>query len=144
MRLGAIVLDSDHIEELSDFYANMLGWTKSSQVQDGEKWITVAKEDFSETPLLFQENPEYISPIWPSSKEEQQQMIHLDFYVSMDEYKSKIEHAIKCGAKMMESQFSDSWTVMSDISGHPFCIIPIPTDIYEQRYGKISSMDSSL
>ena len=135
MRLGAIVLDSDNIEELSDFYAAMLGWTKSSQIQDGEKWITVTKEDYSETPLLFQENPEYKKPKWPSTKEEQQQMIHLDFYVRMDEYESKIEHAVKCGANMMECQFSDSWKVMTDISGHPFCMTPIPDDIYEQRYG---------
>ena len=53
----------------------------------------------------------------------------------MDEYDSKIEHAVKCGANMVECQFSDSWKVMTDISGHPFCMIPIPDDIYEQRYG---------
>lgn len=135
MRLGAIVIDSDKIEELSDFYAKMLGWTKNSQIQDGEKWITLVKEDFSETPLVFQENPDYVTPKWPSNKEEQQQMVHLDFYVCMDEFESKIEHAIKCGAKMSESQFSDSWKVMADPSGHPFCIIPIPNEIYEQRYG---------
>ncbi|WP_110955101.1 VOC family protein [Anaerosinus massiliensis] len=134
MRLGAIVLDSDNIEELSDFYASMLGWTKSSQIHEEEKWITVIKADYSETPLIFQENPDYSSPKWPSNKDEQQQMIHLDFYVRMDEFESKIEHAIQCGAKIAESQFSNRWKVMIDIAGHPFCIIPIPKDIYEQRY----------
>ncbi len=134
MRLGAIVIDSNDIEELSDFYAKLLGWTKSSQIQDGEKWITVVKEDYSETPIVFQENPNYIKPKWPSYKDEQQQMVHLDFYVSMDEFESKIEHAMKCGAKMSEDQFSDKWKVMFDPSGHPFCIIPIPEDIYQQRY----------
>lgn len=134
MKLGAIVLDSDNIEELSDFYTRLLGWTKSSQTHEGEKWITVIKEDYSETPLVFQENLDYKKPKWPSNKTEQQQMLHLDFYVSMDEFESKIEHAIKCGATMPKSQFSDSWKVMIDISGHPFCIIPIPKEIYEQRY----------
>lgn len=33
MKLGAIVLDSDNIEELSDFYARMLGWVKSSVIR---------------------------------------------------------------------------------------------------------------
>lgn len=135
MRLGAIVIDSDNIEELSDFYARLLGWTKSAQIQEGEKWITVVKEDFSETPLVFQENADYVKPNWPSSKEEQQQMVHLDFYVCMDDFDSKIEHAIICGAKLPENPFSDSWQVMLDPSGHPFCIIPIPKEIYEQRYG---------
>lgn len=71
MRLGAIVLDSDNIEELSDFYARLLGWTKNIQNHDGEKWITLIKADYSETPLVFQENPEYKRPVWPSMKEEQ-------------------------------------------------------------------------
>ena len=35
---------------------------------------------------------------------------------------------------MSEDQFSNGWKVMIDPSGHPFCIIPIPKDIYEQRY----------
>lgn len=135
MRLGAIVLDSDNIEELSDFYAQMLGWVKSVQMQDGEKWIVVNKADYSETPLVFQENPEHVKPVWPPSKEAQQQMVHLDFYVKENEFEDKIAHAIQCGAKMSESQFSDNWRVMIDVSGHPFCIIPIPQEIYEQRYG---------
>lgn len=135
MKLGAIVLDSDNIEELSDFYANMLGWTKSSQVHNGEKWITVIKDDYTETPLVFQENQDYKKPIWPSTPIEQQQMIHLDFYVKADEFDEKVRHAIKCGAKMAESQLSSDWKVMIDMSGHPFCIIPIPKEVYEQRYG---------
>lgn len=135
MKLGAIVLDSDNIEELSDFYSKLLGWVKSNQISDGEKWITLIKEDYTEIPLVFQENHNYKKPVWPSKKEEQQQMIHLDFYVKMDEFEEKIEHALNCGAKTVESQLSSSWKVMTDTSGHPFCIIPIPKDIYEQRYG---------
>ena len=135
MKLGAIVLDSDNIEELSDFYAKMLGWTKSSQVHEGKKWITVIKDDYTETPLVFQENHNYKKPIWPSTPKEQQQMIHLDFYVKPDEFDEKVKHAIACGAKMAESQFSNDWKVLLDVSGHPFCIIPIPKEIYEQRYG---------
>lgn len=135
MRLGAVVLDSDNIEELSEFYARMLGWTKSRQVYEGEKWITVIKEDFLETPLVFQENPDYVKPVWPSNKEEQQQMVHLDFYVRANEFEEKVEHAIKCGANLVESPWSQDWKVMIDSSGHPFCIIPIPNDVYAQRYG---------
>lgn len=134
MRLGSIVIDSNNTEELSDFYTRLLGWTKSVQVVEDEKWIIVAKADYSETPLVFQENPDYKKPTWPTDKEEQQMMIHMDFYVSMDEYESKIEHAIKCGAYVLESQFTDDWKVLADPSGHPFCIIPIPNDIYQQRY----------
>lgn len=134
MRLGAIVIDSNEVEVLSDFYANLLGWVKTSQIQNGEKWITVAKEDYTETPLLFQYNPDYKKPKWPANSQEQQQMIHLDFYVSDNDFENKIAHAIKCGAKIVEEQFSNNWKVMIDPSGHPFCMIPIPKEIYEQRY----------
>lgn len=135
MRIGAVVLDSDNIEELSDFYANLLGWTKDRQVHDGENWITVIKPDYSETPLVFQENPEYTRPTWPSTKSEQQQMVHLDLYVRAGEYQEKVAHAIACGAQKAASQLADDWTVMIDVSGHPFCIIPIANDVYELRYG---------
>ena len=63
MKLGAIVLDSDNIDELSDFYASLLGWTKNIQTHNGEKWITLIKDDFTETPFVFQENPNYKKPI---------------------------------------------------------------------------------
>lgn len=119
MKLGAIVLDSDNIEELSDFYANLLGWVKSSQMHDGEKWITLIKEDYTETPLVFQENLDYMKPIWPTNKEEQQQMIHLDFYVKMDEFEEKVEHAIKCGANMVESSLSSERYMNNDMVHKP-------------------------
>lgn len=135
MKLGAIVLDSDNIEKLSDFYATLLGWTKSNQIHEGKKWITVIKDDYTEAPLVFQENPNYKKPVWPSTPEGQQQMIHLDFYVKTDEFDEKVKHAITCGAKMAEKQFSSDWKVMLDVSGHPFCIIPIPKEVYVQRYG---------
>ncbi|MDL2211466.1 hypothetical protein LJB88_01150 [Erysipelotrichaceae bacterium OttesenSCG-928-M19] len=136
MRLGAIVIDSDNIEKLADFYADLLGWVKTEQINNDEKWLIVAKADYSETPLVFQQNLDYQSPVWPSNSQQQQQMQHLDFYVRMDEYQQKIEHAIKCGASKANSQFSKDWQVMIDPSGHPFCIIPIPNEIYEQRYSK--------
>lgn len=88
----------------------------------------------TETPLVFQENPDYKKPIWPSTKTEQQ-MIHMDFYVKVDEYNGTVKHAINCGAKPAESQLSNDWTVMIDVSGHPFCIIPLPKKVYEERYG---------
>lgn len=124
MKLGAIVLDSNNIEELSDFYVKLLGWTKEIQTHEGEKWIILYNETSKETPLVFQENPDYKRPIWPSEPEKQQQMIHLDFYVYMNDFENKVKYAVECGAKISKIQFSDNGKVMIDPSGHPFCIIP--------------------
>ena len=58
--------------------------------------------------------------MWPEKPEAQQQMAHLDFAVNNLE--EAVQYAIQCGATMAEEQFSDSWRVMIDPSGHPFCL----------------------
>ena len=128
MRLGAIVIDSDDPKGLAEFYKELLGWILEVQYSSGERWIIVKSPNGTniETPLVFQYDENYERPTWPTKNLEQQQMLHLDFYVSADKYAEKIEHAISCGAIRSETQFSENWTVMLDPSEHPFCIIPIP------------------
>lgn len=50
----------------------------------------------------------------------QQQMAHLDFAVN--DLKNAVQHALGCGAVIAGEQFSDDWTVMFDLEGHPFCL----------------------
>jgi uncharacterized glyoxalase superfamily protein PhnB len=125
MRLGAVVIDSDISDVLADFYARLLGWEKDGGMVDGENWIIVKSADGKGTPLVFQQDDDYVKPEWPTETGAQQQMMHLDFYVSKDEYQREIERAVSCGARAAETQFSDKWTVLTDPAGHPFCIIPI-------------------
>ena len=59
--------------------------------------------------------------MWPDESGKQQVMEHLDFAV--DDLEKKFEHAIQCGAKKAEKQFSpEAWIVMLDPEGHPFCL----------------------
>ena len=58
--------------------------------------------------------------MWPEKPEAQQQMAHLDFAVNNLE--EAVHYAIHCGATIAEEQFSDSWRVMIDPAGHPFCL----------------------
>ena len=126
MRLGAIVIDSNMADDLSDFYQKLLGWKKECQLFEGDKWYILKDGDGVATPLVFQEIEEYARPVWPAIKGVQQQMAHLDFYVGAACYENEVEHAISCGAVLSEIQLSDSWRVMLDPAGHPFCIIPLP------------------
>lgn len=128
MWLGAVVLDSNDTESLSEFYKNFLGWQKTYQGEDKE-WIVVMDENHKSTPLVFQQNSLYQPPVYPSKKNEPQQMIHLDFYVSNEEYEEKTKHALNCGAVLADIQYSKDWQVFIDPSGHPFCIIPIPAEM---------------
>ncbi|MBE7721242.1 MAG: VOC family protein [Lacrimispora celerecrescens] len=126
MWLGAIVLDSGNSEELSDFYQKLLGWTKERQFFEDETWIIVKSSEGQGTPLVFQEVSDYAPPKWPAVKGVQQQMLHLDFYVKEADLDKEVSRAISCGAVLSEIQLSESWKVMLDPAGHPFCIIPLP------------------
>ncbi len=122
MQLSSVVLDSDNAERLSEFYKNLLGWEK--KVYDhGENgiWITLRNKEESTTRLVFQELSNYKRPVWPEKDNEQQQMMHLDFYT--EDVPKSIEHALKCGAVLADVQSGD-WKVLIDPAGHPFCIVP--------------------
>ena len=117
MRLGAVVLDTDDIEALADFYRALLGWPDYEN--DGE--YIYLRDGTKNTRLIFQKDPEYQKPVWPAEPEKQQQMLHLDFYTA--DMQKEVRHAIACGAKLSGVQYSEYWTVMIDPAGHPFCIV---------------------
>ncbi|MDR2909083.1 MAG: hypothetical protein LBU86_04295 [Oscillospiraceae bacterium] len=119
IKMGAIVLDSDNSEALSDFYSSLLGWEK---IRYDEEWIIVKSEKDEGTPLVFQQAEHYLRPVWPAEKDSQQQMLHLDFYV--DEVAPAVEYALSLGAALSPVQLVDYWRVLLDPAGHPFCILP--------------------
>ncbi len=69
--------------------------------------------------LLFQENEDYVKPVWPTEQGQQQTMAHLDFFT--DDIEKDVKHAIACGAKLAETQYS--------ISGE-FCLTRGPSVLY--------------
>jgi len=117
--IGAVTLDSDNPKALADFYRKLLGWERYHD--DGE-YIYISPGERS-MQLIFQENADYQRPAWPTEREKQQQMIHLDFYT--DDLEKEVKRAIEYGAKLAEVQYSDGWRVMIDPAGHPFCIVNI-------------------
>ena len=119
MRLEAIVLDSNNPKVLADFYQKLLGWTEC--FDDGE--YIYLSSDTESIRLIFQEDADYKRPTWPTGREQQQQMLHLDFY--SDDLEKEVNHAINCGAELSKAQYSDSWKIMIDPAGHPFCIVKI-------------------
>jgi len=128
MRLGAIVLDCDDADKLAYFYKKLLNWDKEIQTYQREKWAIVKSNQKNDTPLVFQEIENYQRPVWPEVKDKQQQMLHIDFYVTEMEYEGALNHALDCGAVYAEIQYTTMWKVMLDPAGHPFCIIPLPED----------------
>lgn len=121
MRLKSVVLDCPNIYILSDFYIRLLGWEKS--YEEEECWLAIQPPGGG-VQLAFQPNKLYVPPVWPEEPEAQQQMLHLDFEVKgKDNLALAVQHAISCGAKVADTQYSDEWVVMFDPVGHPFCFV---------------------
>jgi catechol 2,3-dioxygenase-like lactoylglutathione lyase family enzyme len=117
-----VVLDSDNSEELSAFYEKLLGWRRYGHFPDDE-WVVVNNGKRDGLPeLIFQQIDNYVRPVWPDESGKQSQMIHLDFHV--DDLDEGVQYALSCGATLSPVQLEDSWRVMLDPAGHPFCILP--------------------
>lgn len=120
IKLRTIVLDCMDAKELSDFYANLLGWNKTAIEPD---WVLM-RDPLGGTGLSFQSEPLYVKPIWPEEPERQQKMLHLDFIVENLETATK--HALECGAMLAPTQFLSEVRVFFDPAGHPFCLFTDP------------------
>ncbi|MDR1397589.1 MAG: hypothetical protein LBJ14_07640 [Desulfarculales bacterium] len=118
LELGAAVIDCPEVTALAAFYRKMLGWENAGV---GPGWLEIAPPGGG-TKIAFQQKENYRPPLWPEEPPGQQQMLHLDFKVKdKEEMEKAVAHALACGARKAGRQYSDSWTVMLDPAGHPFC-----------------------
>lgn len=120
IKLYSFTLDCVDTQALAKFYSELLGW---QTVYANEEFAVVADPTAKqgEYPgITLQKNENYLPPVWPANTQMQQQMAHLDFAVN--DLEKSVKHAVSCGAKIAENQFSDSWKVMFDPAGHPFCL----------------------
>lgn len=120
IKLSAFTLDCKNPYELAKFYGALLQWEIPYQE---EAYVIAAPPGIPQGAypgITFQKNPDYIPPVWPEEAEAQQQMAHLDFAV--DDLEKAVQHAIHCGASLAGKQFSESWRVLFDPAGHPFCL----------------------
>lgn len=127
IKMYAMTLDCKAPNELAKFYAALLSWDVVYS-DDGFAVIGPSGAEQGAYPgIMFQCNPGYAPPVWPDAPEAQQQMAHLD--LAVNDLDGAVAHAIACGATEAAEQFSESWRVMLDPSGHPFCLCPMQSVI---------------
>ncbi len=117
IQLGDVALDAPDPKALAEFYGRLLGWRIFRAERD---WVTLGPDDGSGPGLCFAREPLYQRPTWPSTADQQQMMIHIDFGVA--DLPGAVEHAIACGATLAEFQPQDDVRVLHDPVGHPFCL----------------------
>jgi predicted enzyme related to lactoylglutathione lyase len=114
--LRGVVLDSVEPPALARFYAELLGWEIT--VED-PTWVVVNGPGDG-THLSFQLEPELQRPKWPSNRNHQQMMIHLDFLV--EDLPAATARVIELGGSAAEWQPQEHVRVCADPEGHIFCL----------------------
>lgn len=122
MRFSATVLDAPDAAALANFYEQLLGWTR---VEDEPKWVKLESPDGG-TGLSFQSEPNFIPPIWPSTQDAQQMMLHLD--IAVEDLDAAVNWAVAAGARLADFQPQEDVRVMLDPVGHPFCLFLGPVE----------------
>jgi catechol-2,3-dioxygenase len=122
IELDAIALDCRDVLKLADFYMRMLGWLKNG---DGDDEWTEIVSPASGAVIAFQQNEDYVPPVWPEAPGAQQQMAHLDFRVrDREQLTLAVNHALSCGAREANAQYNpERWITLLDPEGHPFCFV---------------------
>jgi catechol-2,3-dioxygenase len=111
-KLSDIVLDTPDVKGLSAFYAEVAG---VSAVRVDDDWITTATPEGWR--VSFQQADNHRAPRWPDPAYPQQ--MHLDLLVP--DLAAAVQRAEKSGATKLPGG-GDTYTVLADPSGHPFCI----------------------
>ncbi len=111
--IRGFIYDSADIRALAAFYAQFAGFKEHWA---GKKWITLESPEGHR--LAFQHTPDHIPARWPDQKEHPQQF-HLDFLTP--DLEGEVARALSLGATRLEGG-GESWSVLADPSGHPFCV----------------------
>ena len=112
-----VVLDCPDASELAHFYERLLGWTV---FKDTPGWATLAPSETAGYNLAFQQEQNYVRPVWPSHPGQPIMMSHIDFEV--DDLQHATAYAVGVGAELSEFQPQEDVRVLLDPAGHPFCL----------------------
>jgi hypothetical protein len=119
VRLTAATLDAPNARELAAFYLRLLPGWRVWRGEESRDWVHIRPPDGG-TGLSFQTEPAYRPPVWPSTPDRQQMMIHLD--IEVDDLERETARALAEGARLAAYQPQDGVRVLLDPVGHPFCL----------------------
>ncbi|MDO9455961.1 VOC family protein [Nocardioides sp.] len=94
------------------FWSALLGW-ETAHVQDEYAMLTGPS-----SALGFGQVPDYQPPSWPDEGGRKQ--FHFD--LACDDVAAVEARAIELGATLADPQPGETWRVLLDPAGHPFCL----------------------
>ncbi len=116
LTLTTVTLDAPDPGALAAFYGRLLGWEIGTDEPD---WVTLRHPDGG-VGLAFQQEVDYVAPVWPAAPGDPQKMVHLEILAT--DLESGVAHAVECGATVARHQPQEHVRVCLDPAGHPFCV----------------------
>lgn len=120
IRFRVAALDCPDPLQLAAFYARLTGLEVEPLgdfLPENVDWIELLN---GEGPTIaFQKIEPYVAPTWPEGTPPQQ--LHLDFEV--DDLDAAEVHALNVGATKASFQPGQTFRVLLDPVGHPFCLV---------------------
>ena len=117
LRFTTTTLSTQDARSLASFYERLLGWERAV---DEPGWVLLREGSGDGHRIGIHEDVEYVPPVWPSRRDAQQMMAHME--IGTNDVAAAVEHAIVCGARLAAVQPQDDVRVMLDPDGHPFCL----------------------
>ncbi|EWC58270.1 Glyoxalase/bleomycin resistance protein/dioxygenase [Actinokineospora spheciospongiae] len=111
--LAMVSLDCPDPQALAVFYSELLGWKVA---HSEEQYAMITGEG---APIGFGRVEGYVAPQWSADSPDAKRY-HLDFYV--DDLDAAEARALELGAAKPEFQPGETWRVLLDPAGHPFCL----------------------
>lgn len=111
-RLAMVTLDCADAEAAAAFWSEVLGWEVAAS---GDGYAMLTGPDHA---VGFGSVPDYEPPAWPNTHGSKQ--FHFD--LAVDDLDTARERCVALGATAPDEQPGETWIVLIDPSGHPFCL----------------------
>jgi catechol 2,3-dioxygenase-like lactoylglutathione lyase family enzyme len=111
-RLAMITLDCRDAEASARFWSAVLGWEVTAS---GEGYAMLQGPTHA---LGFGSVPDHRPPAWPN--EEGTKQFHFD--LAVDDLAEAERQCVQLGAEVPDAQPGETWRVLVDPGGHPFCL----------------------
>ena len=111
-RLAMVTLDCADAEASAAFWSGLLGWDVAHSERD---YAMLTGPDHA---LGFGRVEDYQPPAWPNEHGSKQ--FHFD--LAVEDLDAAQEQAVSLGATVADPQPGETWRVLLDPTGHPFCL----------------------
>jgi Glyoxalase-like domain len=112
--IAMITLDCAEVTPVADFWKAALGYEQLAG--DGESYAMLKGE--TGPALGLGKVEDYRAPGWPNEHGSKQ--FHLD--LAAEDIDAEAERLVGLGATMADPQPGETWRVLLDPAGHPFCV----------------------